>query len=391
MRSKQEHPRNGNNNGQRASTQRPLQPYTSALATVTGRARPTGTVLREAGSLARRAAGGLCPSPSPAVAATVLGRCRARPRGGTTRHRRNGPGSSLRPRGTGTRSAPARIHIQPRARKALQHGPLVPVDDRVVRPPRVVVGVARLLVRAGPARGVVALDLDLPERGKVVAEALDVGRVPVDRPAGPVDGALGVGVGAARPDGELHAGRRLREVPLVGRRVPRLGPLLGAPYLAVDEPGDVVGGPADLVVVEVGVGVGQGGDVAGVLVCVLRVSVLALGTGVAAIDKLTVGNALEIVVCLGDGQVGAHPLVVDLVLHVAEQDESRDHTRAPRRLDSRLDVSVPHVVRRGEDGTDRLFRHGEEDVSVVEQRLALGDPVGLAGVAVVLGDVGDAV
>ena len=102
---------------------------------------------------------------------------------------------------------------------------------------------------------------------------------------------------------------------------------------------------------------------------------------------LTAGNALEVVVGLGGLKIDTHKLVVDLVLDVAEQDEGRDHTFAARRLHLGLDTAVPHVRRRGQDGADRLGRHGEEDASVVHERLALADPVRLAGIAQVFADV----
>ena len=105
----------------------------------------------------------------------------------------------------------------------------------------------------------------------------------------------------------------------------------------------------------------------------------------------TIGNALKVVVCLGNVQLGADPFVVDFVLHVAEEDEGCDDAGAARRLDLGLDVAIPHVDGRGQHGAHRVGRHGEEHVAVVDQWLALGDPVSRRRVAQVLVDVGDAV
>ena len=86
-------------------------------------------------------------------------------------------------------------------------------------------------------------------------------------------------------------------------------------------------------------------------------------------------------------EVNADKLVVDLVLDIAEQDEGRDDTLAARRLHAGLDVAVPHVGGGGQDGADRLGGHGEQDAAVVDEGLALADPVRLAGVAEVLANV----
>lgn len=102
---------------------------------------------------------------------------------------------------------------------------------------------------------------------------------------------------------------------------------------------------------------------------------------------LTVGNALEVVVGLRCLQVDTHKLVVDLILDITEQDKSRDNTAAARCLKTRLDVTVPHVGSSGQHGAHRLGRHGQEDVAVVQQRLTLPNPVGLAGIAQVLADI----
>ena len=102
---------------------------------------------------------------------------------------------------------------------------------------------------------------------------------------------------------------------------------------------------------------------------------------------LTVGNALEVVVCLGSLQVDANKLVVDLVLDVAEQDKSRHHAGAPGCLHPCLDIAVPHVCRRGQDRADGFGGHGEQDVAVVHKRFALADPIRLAGVAEILSNI----
>ena len=117
----------------------------------------------------------------------------------------------------------------------------------------------------------------------------------------------------------------MREIPLVGRRVPGLRLLLGAPDLPVNQPLDLVGRPADLVLVPVGVGVGDG--------------------DVAAVD--VGGNALEVVVGLGGLELGADELVVDFVFDVGHQNKSGDDAGAARGLEARFHGAVPHVRRRG--------------------------------------------
>lgn len=107
---------------------------------------------------------------------------------------------------------------------------------------------------------------------------------------------------------------------------------------------------------------------------------------------LTVWDALEIVVGLRDVQLGTDPLVIDLVLDVAQQDKCRHHARILARLDRGLDVAVPHVDRRRQNRTAAVGGHRQEHVPVaVDHRRALGHPVATCRVAQVVADVYDVV
>lgn len=158
------------------------------------------------------------------------------------------------------------IHIEARSLERLDGSPLVRILNRVVGRQHVGVDVALVLVGPGGRVRVVALDRDLAERRVVVPVLLDVLRVPVDLAARPLDGALFVGGEAAGPEGELDARGGLGVVPLREGLVPGLALLLGAADLAVDGPGDLLGGPADLVLVPLAVGVVDG-DVTALVVC----------------------------------------------------------------------------------------------------------------------------
>ena len=64
--------------------------------------------------------------------------------------------------------------------------------------------------------------------GVEIAGVGDVGGVPVDESAGPLDGAFAVGAETGGPEGELDARWCLGVVVLVGGGVPGLGPLEAA-------------------------------------------------------------------------------------------------------------------------------------------------------------------
>lgn len=160
----------------------------------------------------------------------------------------------------------AGVHVGAGALERSQVGALVAVDDGVVGAGNAAVGVAGPGAGSEARGGFVAVDGDGLESGVEVAGLLDVGGVPVDLTTGPGNGSGGVAGEAAGPDGDLDAGGRLGEGPLVGGGVPVILAVDGAADLAVDEPCDGVGRPLDLVVVVVVEGVREGGDVARVVV-----------------------------------------------------------------------------------------------------------------------------
>lgn len=90
-------------------------------------------------------------------------------------------------------------------------------------------------------------------------------------------------------------------------------------------------------------------------------------------------------------QVGANPLVINLVLHVTQEDEGRNDTLALTGLQSRRNLSVPHVDRAGQDRTNGTGGHGEEQIVVIDQWFTISDPIRLGRIAEVFGLVGNPV
>jgi hypothetical protein len=253
-----------------------------------------------------------------------------------------------------------RGHVRARREEGGQNRILVGIHNGVVRALGVVVVVGLVLVRAGRRVRVEALHRDALELRVVVSILLDVLAVPVDQTARPVDRSLAVGRQTTRPDRQLHSRRSLRVAPLVTRRVPSILAVLGASDLAVDEPGDGVGRPLDLVVVEVVVGTAGHGDVHAVGV---------------------VGDALGVEVGLRGHQVHTDELVVDFVLDVGEEDECCDHAGSAGCPEAGFDVAVPHVEGRGQHCAHRLRRHGQQCGVLVCNSLAVHHPVCLRGVS----------
>lgn len=102
---------------------------------------------------------------------------------------------------------------------------------------------------------------------------------------------------------------------------------------------------------------------------------------------LTICNTLEVVVGLNRVQIDTNPLKVNFVLDITKQDEGGNNTSAPRALDPGLDIAIPHVGRGGQHSADRLGRHGQQGMAVVQEGLSLANPVHLARVAKVFADV----
>jgi hypothetical protein len=81
----------------------------------------------------------------------------------------------------------------------------------------------------------------------VVSVVLDIGGVPIDQAAGPVNGSLTVGGETRGPEGKLHSSGCLREVPLVRGSIPGVRSLLRAAHLSIHLPSDRIGSPIDFV------------------------------------------------------------------------------------------------------------------------------------------------
>ena len=117
-------------------------------------------------------------------------------------------------------------------------------------------------------------------------------------------------------------------------------------------------------------------DVQAVVVCSTS-AVYVFGAVWDERAKLTVCDALEVVVGLGRLQVGADEFKVDLVEDVAEQDEGRHDALASARPQRRRDAPVQHVARRGEQGADAVLRHREQERVLERHWLSARHPIGL--------------
>ena len=244
-----------------------------------------------------------------------------------------------------------------------------------------VLGVAGLL---GVLGRVVALDVDLADGGVVVAGVLDVLAVPVNLTASPVNGTLGVAGLTSGPQGHLQAGGGLGVLVAVGSLVPGVGLLQGALDVAVDDPLGLVGLPVNLVGVPVGVGVTVvDGGIGAVVPCRAR---LVLYSQVDYSRRPhTVQDTLPVVVGLHVSKIGADPLVVDLILDIGQQDESSHHTLATAALNLARNLAVPDIVVVGKESTHTLLGHGHDQIAIFVLGEATVGPVGLGGVAEVLG------
>lgn len=84
-------------------------------------------------------------------------------------------------------------------------------------------------------------------------------------------------------------------------------------------------------------------------------------------------------------QIGADKLQVNLVLGVRQEDEARDDAGATAALDLGGDLAVPDVVVVGEEGADAVLGHVDVQVAVLHLGEAAVGPIGLGGIAQVLG------
>jgi len=107
--------------------------------------------------------------------------------------------------------------------------------------------------------------------------------------------------------------------------------------------------------------------------------------------SLTIWDTLEIPIGLGGMQVNADPLVINLILHVAQQDECGNNTLAVTGPQCCCDLPVPDVVCTSYYSADGAWRHGDKKITIFDSWLTIRDPIGLAGIAEVLRLVGDSV
>ena len=152
---------------------------------------------------------------------------------------------------------------------ALQSGQdvlLITVDNGVVCVTVVVVPVALAVVGTNTVLAIITLNRHGLNRGPEVASVLNILGVPVNQSTGPLNCTLRVALKTAGPDRKLHTGWGLRKLPVLRSLVPSVLALLGSADLAIDEPLDLVRGPANFVVVPVVEGIGKR-NVLGIGVC----------------------------------------------------------------------------------------------------------------------------
>lgn len=106
---------------------------------------------------------------------------------------------------------------------------------------------------------------------------------------------------------------------------------------------------------------------------------------------LTIRDTVEVVVGLGGAEVNTNKLIINLILDIREENESRDNAATTASLHAGLDVAVPQVRRGRQHGAHAALGHGQQHIAVVQRRLARRHPVGLGRVAEVFANVGDVV
>ncbi|KAI6750334.1 hypothetical protein HG531_007599 [Fusarium graminearum] len=78
---------------------------------------------------------------------------------------------------------------------------------------------------------------------------------------------------------------------------------------------------------------------------------------------------------------------VNLILDVGEENESSNNTSTTAGLEASLDIAIPHVDGGRQESTDTVLGHGKKNIVLEDNRLTLGDPVGLVRVTQVLADI----
>lgn len=84
---------------------------------------------------------------------------------------------------------------------------------------------------------------------------------------------------------------------------------------------------------------------------------------------------MPVIVCLSCGQVGSDEFIVDFILRVRQQNESRDNAGVARSLECAGNLSVPDVVVVRHQSAHTSVGHGEDQVSVVNNGLTAVNPV----------------
>jgi hypothetical protein len=212
--------------------------------------------------------------------------------------------------------------------------------------------------------------------------------VPVDHTTSPVDGTLGISLETTRPQRQLNTGRGLRVVPVLGRLIPGVLAFLGTAEFAINEPLNLVRGPANLVVMEVVEGI-RGTDISRIFIW--EVVSKCEKQPVSARCKRTIRNSLEVKVGLRGFKIDTNPFIIDLILDIGKQNESRDNATSAASLHACLDVAIPHIVGGRDDRANAAPRHSKQYTILVDGWLARCHPVCFIRVAEVFTNILDAV
>lgn len=90
-------------------------------------------------------------------------------------------------------------------------------------------------------------------------------------------------------------------------------------------------------------------------------------------------------------KLGADKFIVDLILHIGQENEGSNHTLATAGLQTSRGLAIPHIAVAGNERADRLRRHREQQAAVGDLRCTASDPVIFAGITEIIRLIGDSV
>ena len=186
----------------------------------------SGSAIRTVGPTAIRATGTTIGATT-SISALPIGT------GAGARQTRDGGDITWGSRSAGGCFGKVRSQVGAGAEERFEDGGLVADFDGVVGCGNVIEGIRDLSLDSGARWGVIALDLDLREGGKVVA-ILHVVAGPVDEATTPFDSSFAIGGKTSRPQRQLDARRCLGVVKSVGGGVPSIRLLHRADLFAIN-------------------------------------------------------------------------------------------------------------------------------------------------------------